>query len=475
MQDDASAGGPHRTRGRPCRLDGPGDPHAGRRRASRSGEIAPQTRVVRYERERPGELVHVDVKKLAGIPEGGGWRLHGRGDRGQNGNGTAGYRYLHSAIDDRTRLIYSEILNDEQALTAAAFWGRATAFFSDHGISVERVITDNGSCYRSGHWHLACAATGTTVKKTRPRRPQTNGKIERFHRILLEEWAYIRAWTSEAERAAGYTHVLPLLQSPSIPRQPRLGDSYDDPRPSRRGQRPRLAHLVGGGESTDREAISPDTTSLAGDVYEVFEEQSGDSLPRLGTKERVVDPGDGVEVDETRSGESAHRPVCTPFELARLEIAADEKQPHAVVGKSLPHPTAGLRENTEASEQPPSRSRDATVSEIDESAIAEQNLDPPIVGLSSESTPVRATVRREFWWIEVEDRVERGRHRVSPGFLFRGRGRRRSRVPRASTTRVVRERAAPTRSARRPGWSSASGDRRRANAGRDGSRCRRDR
>jgi transposase InsO family protein len=116
-----------------------------------------------------------------------------------------GYRYLHSAVDDRTRIVYSEILNDEQAVTAAGFWARAAAWYASIGITPERVLTDNGSCYRSGLWHRACAKTGTTVKKTRPRRPQTNGKVERFHRILLEEWAYIRPWTSETQRHHAYT------------------------------------------------------------------------------------------------------------------------------------------------------------------------------------------------------------------------------------------------------------------------------
>lgn len=140
--------------------------------------------VVRYERERPGELVHVDIKKLARIPDGGGWRVNGRPDRlhnGQAGRPRLGYRYLHSAIDDRTRLMYSEILNDEQGVTAAGFWKRAVRFFASQGISVERVITDNGGCYRSFAWRDACAATGTTPKRTRPFRPQTNGKICEHH------------------------------------------------------------------------------------------------------------------------------------------------------------------------------------------------------------------------------------------------------------------------------------------------------
>ena len=175
---------------------------AGRNRLDRGDRATGP--VVRYQRDRPGELIHVDVKKLAAIPDGGGWRLHGRGNDARRGHSGAGYRYLHSAVDDRTRLVYSEILDDEQAATAAAFWGRAAAWFATLGITCERVLTDNGSCYRSGLWHRACAKTATKVKKTRPRRPQTNGKVERYHRTLIEEWAYIRAWTSEAERAAGY-------------------------------------------------------------------------------------------------------------------------------------------------------------------------------------------------------------------------------------------------------------------------------
>jgi transposase InsO family protein len=168
------------------------------------GDRATDEPVQRYQRQRPGELIHVDVKKIGAIPEGGGWRFHGRGHDGHHGHAGAGYRYIHSALDDRTRLLYSEIHGDEQAVTAAGFWRRAAAWFAGAGITCERVLTDNGSCYRSGLWHRACAATGTAVKKTRPRRPQTNGKVERFHRILLEEWAYIRPWTSEQERLAGY-------------------------------------------------------------------------------------------------------------------------------------------------------------------------------------------------------------------------------------------------------------------------------
>ena len=133
----------------------------------------------------------MDVKKLASIPPGGGWRRHGRGDAPTPG-AEVGYRYLHSALDDRSRLVYSEILHDERGQTAADFWRRAERWFADWGIACERVLTDNGPCYRSRAWHRACQRTTTKAKKTRPYRPQTNGKIERFHRTLLQEWAYIR-------------------------------------------------------------------------------------------------------------------------------------------------------------------------------------------------------------------------------------------------------------------------------------------
>jgi transposase InsO family protein len=176
---------------------------AGRGRLDR-GDRATKEPVVRYQRDRPGELIHVDVKKISGIPDGGGWRVHGRGNDNYQRGHQAGYRYIHTAIDDRTRIAYSEILTNEQAVTAVGFWHRAAAWFSAIGITCERVLTDNGACYKSGLWHQACATTGTTVKKTRPRRPQTNGKVERFHRTLLEEWAYIRPWSSETQRHAGY-------------------------------------------------------------------------------------------------------------------------------------------------------------------------------------------------------------------------------------------------------------------------------
>ena len=164
--------------------------------------------VCRYQRDRPGELVHVDIKKIAAIPAGGGWKMHGRGNDRSKGHSGAGYRFIHSAVDDRTRVIYSEIHDDEQAVTAVGFWERAVEWFANLGVRVERVLTDNGSCYKSRLWHDTCARLDVMVKKTRPRRPQTNGKVERFHRILLEEWAYIRDWTSEGRRAHGYKRFI---------------------------------------------------------------------------------------------------------------------------------------------------------------------------------------------------------------------------------------------------------------------------
>ena len=167
---------------------------------------APRPAVRRYQRERPGELVHVDVKKLAGIPDGGGWWLHGKGNAPPRAG--VGYRYIHTAIDDRTRIAYSEIHGDEQGATAAGFWRRACRHFAALGVTVEEVLTDNGPCYCSRVWAQALRAAGATHRRTRPFRPQTNGKVERFHRILLEEWAYIQPWHSETQRHDAYRGFL---------------------------------------------------------------------------------------------------------------------------------------------------------------------------------------------------------------------------------------------------------------------------
>jgi transposase InsO family protein len=176
--------------------------------------------VVRYEWSRPGELVHVDIKKLGRIPDGGGHRVHGRflGSRNsrltttirKSGHPVVGYGYVHTALDDHSRLAYSEVLADEQAATAAAWWSRAVAWFTAHGVTVERVLTDNGSCYRSRPWAAACAALGVRHKRTRPYRPQTNGKVERFHRTLLTEWAYVREYRSDQARTAALRRWLHL-------------------------------------------------------------------------------------------------------------------------------------------------------------------------------------------------------------------------------------------------------------------------
>ncbi|MER7850281.1 IS481 family transposase [Kitasatospora sp. NPDC096077] len=172
----------------------------------------------RYERERPGELVHVDIKKLGNIPDGGGWRTVGReaGDRNRQATTTErssckpviGYSYVHSAVDDHTRLAYSEVLADERQETAAAFWQRAHAFFTGHGVTVERVLTDNGSCYKSRLFTRTLTDAGVAHKRIRPYRPQTNGKVERFNRTLLDEWAYQRAYTSNDERTAALADFL---------------------------------------------------------------------------------------------------------------------------------------------------------------------------------------------------------------------------------------------------------------------------
>ena len=159
--------------------------------------------VVRYQKDRPGELLHVDVKKQGKIPDGGGWRAHGRGPGTAKRYGTGqvrGFDFLHVAIDDRSRIAYVEALPDERQATATGFIARAVEWFNGNGIDVEAVMTDNGNCYRSRMFKDQLAATGIEHIMTRPYRPQTNGKAERFNLTLKNEWAYARTYTSNQQR-----------------------------------------------------------------------------------------------------------------------------------------------------------------------------------------------------------------------------------------------------------------------------------
>lgn len=175
----------------------------------------------RYEHPYPGSMLHVDVTKFGNIPDHGGHRFVGRRQGEQNKRATPGlprgrdYKprtgkaFVHTVLDDHSRVAYVEICTDEKAETAAAVLQRAVAWFAERSVVVERVLSDNGSCYRSLLWRDTCAALGITHKRTRPYRPQTNGKLERFHRTLADGWAYARFYDSEAERRAalpGWLH-----------------------------------------------------------------------------------------------------------------------------------------------------------------------------------------------------------------------------------------------------------------------------
>jgi len=159
----------------------------------------PSGRVIRrIHTTHPGELVHIDVKKLGRIPVGGGWRAHGRGNVAHHTKTRVGYDYVHSAVDAYSRAAYSEILGDERGDTCADFWRRAHHWFSDRGVTVERILTDNAWAYRSDAFQGALG--DITHSRIRPHRPQTNGKVERFNRTLLDEWAYVRVYRSDAAR-----------------------------------------------------------------------------------------------------------------------------------------------------------------------------------------------------------------------------------------------------------------------------------
>ena len=197
----------------------------------------------RYERERPGELIHIDVKKLGRIQGGAGHRMTGRRhytprlkDVAGRRRGTAGWDYVHVAIDDATRLAYAEVLADEKATTAVAFLARALAFFARYGIRVERVMTDNGSPYRSTIHAIACRTLSVRHLRTRPRRPQTNGKAERLIRTMLGGWAYGALYATNRERTAAldgwlyrYNHQRPhraIGRQPPITRLNNLLGTY---------------------------------------------------------------------------------------------------------------------------------------------------------------------------------------------------------------------------------------------------------
>jgi len=175
----------------------------------------------RYEHPHPGSILHVDVTKFGNIPDGGGHRYVGRQQgyknqaatpglpRGKDHKPRTGKAFLHTVLDDHSRVAYVEVCADETAQTAVAVLHRAVAWFAERDVTVERVLSDNGSCYRSHAWRDACDLLGIAHKRTRPYRPQTNGKIERFHRTLADGWAYARFYGSETERRAalpGWIH-----------------------------------------------------------------------------------------------------------------------------------------------------------------------------------------------------------------------------------------------------------------------------
>jgi len=205
----------------------------------------------RYEHPHPGAMIHVDVKKLGNIPDGGGHRFRGRQQGNWNRQATrnrtgitnayrqpkVGTAFVHTVIDDYSRVAYAEIHDDETASTAVGVLYRAVAWFAERGVRVERVLSDNGSAYVSHLWRDSCADLGIVHKRTRPRRPQTNGKIERFHLTLANGWAFKKLYNSESARRAAlpawlhhYNHHRPHTaiekSAPPITRLTNLTDQY---------------------------------------------------------------------------------------------------------------------------------------------------------------------------------------------------------------------------------------------------------
>jgi len=173
-----------------------------------TGEVIRATRMTprRYEHPHPGDLVHLDVKKIGRIPDGGGWRVRGRARKGARPH--LGYDYVHAAVDDHSRVAYAEILTDEKAPTTAAFLTRAAAWFATHGITIKAILTDNALNYRSRDVAAVLATLGAKHRFIRPHCPWTNGKVERFNRTLQREWAYRRPYVSNAHRARALPHWL---------------------------------------------------------------------------------------------------------------------------------------------------------------------------------------------------------------------------------------------------------------------------
>ena len=198
----------------------------------------------RYEHQRPGDLIHVDIKELGNVPDGGGWRFVGKrqGDRNRSAtvtrtgtprnqwrNPVIGKAYVHTVVDDHSRVAYAEVHDDLTAQTASQVLRNAVAWFAERGVTVHRVLSDNGSCYRSRLWHHTCDDLGITAKKIRPYRPQTNGKIERFHRTLADGWAFKKFYNSESARRAAlpawihhYNHHRPHTAIGKVPPITRL-------------------------------------------------------------------------------------------------------------------------------------------------------------------------------------------------------------------------------------------------------------